>query len=73
MTTQLTHLYEWDDWKRCFATTRNAKPLILTRSEMTSLAPVPFQPAGELDKVTGKGFSAEKYAKTLGRTRRAHE
>ncbi len=73
MTAQLTRLYERDDWKHRFAATRDVEPLILTRSETLPLALTPFQPAGELDKVTGKSFSAEKYAKTVDRTRRTHE
>ncbi len=86
MTAQLTRLYERNDWKRRFAETQNAEPLVLARSE--SLAEItatsPNHLTGELaaterevaqvmDKVGGKGFSGEKYAKTVERARRAHE
>jgi hypothetical protein len=82
MTAQLTRLYERDDWKRRFAATQNAEPLMLARGETPALsAALVGQPAGELavtkekvaqvmDGVAGKGFSAEKHTDTVARTRR---
>jgi type IV secretory pathway TraG/TraD family ATPase VirD4 len=76
MTAQLTRLYERDDWKRRFATTQDAEPLVLARSQpLSSFTPLaPHQLTRELaatkKEVVGRGFSAEKYANTLTRTRR---